>query len=203
MEFKPRSVVKPACLLSGAGLFLALFIWPPVSSDSMAAETTYRFRQADGTMAFTDIKPVPAGRKTAFSHDAFSARRSYRGSYGRPTATASCTGISTAGAKGIMQLMPATAREVGTANVFDPEDNIRGGARYLSMMLSRFNDQLDLALAAYNAGPGAVEKHQGIPPFQETQRYVPMVLDFYQQFSQLNISGTGKHHRPAQTPTEK
>jgi soluble lytic murein transglycosylase-like protein len=79
-----------------------------------------------------------------------------------------------------MQLMPATAREVGVRDPFDPAQNVLGGARYLRRMYDRFRS-LRLAVAAYNAGPGAVERHGGIPPFEETRRYVKTVLDRYQR----------------------
>ena len=86
--------------------------------------------------------------------------------------------VSARGAVGLMQLMPATAAEVGVRRIDDPGENIRGGARYLARMLHRFEGRYDLALGAYNAGPGAVEKSQrAVPPFPETQRYVRRVLD--------------------------
>ncbi len=83
--------------------------------------------------------------------------------------------VSPAGAQGIMQIMPETARELDLAAPFDPAANIDAGVRYLRQMLQRFGD-LRLALAAYNAGPGAVERHGGIPPYPETQMYVDRVL---------------------------
>ncbi|MDF2678573.1 MAG: hypothetical protein K0Q97_2926, partial [Bacillota bacterium] len=79
---------------------------------------------------------------------------------------------SKAGAQGIMQLMPSTARSLGVTDSFDTKQNIMGGAKYLRQMLNKFDDKIDLALAAYNAGPGNVEKYNGIPPFKETQNYI-------------------------------
>lgn len=91
--------------------------------------------------------------------------------------------VSRVGAKGLMQLMPATAKRMGVYNVFDATENIRGGVRYFSLMLSRFDQDIELALAAYNAGPRAVEKYGGIPPYRETQNYVKRVLGYYERYT--------------------
>ena len=85
--------------------------------------------------------------------------------------------VSPKGACGLLQLMPATARRFGVTNVFDVAQNAEGGARYLRWLLDRFEGRVDLALAGYNAGEGAVERHGGIPPYAETQWYVLKVLD--------------------------
>lgn len=89
---------------------------------------------------------------------------------------------SSAGAQGLMQLMPATASEVGVTNSFDPSQNVAGGTRYLRGLLDRFGGNLTNAVAAYNAGPEAVEKYNGIPPYPETESYVKNVLDTYRQY---------------------
>jgi soluble lytic murein transglycosylase-like protein len=88
--------------------------------------------------------------------------------------------VSTVGAQGLMQLMPGTAASLGVNDSFDADQNIRGGTRYLRMMLDRFNNKVDLALAAYNAGPEAVKRHDGIPPYRETQSYVRRIKTYYQ-----------------------
>lgn len=87
--------------------------------------------------------------------------------------------VSTVGARGVMQLMPGTAADVGVRNSFDARQNIFGGARYLRMMLNQFGGRIDLSLAAYNAGPGAVRKHRGIPPYRETTAYVAAIRRDY------------------------
>jgi soluble lytic murein transglycosylase-like protein len=86
------------------------------------------------------------------------------------------------GAKGLTQLMDATARGLGVTDSFDPVQNLEGGARFLGGLLKQFKGNESLALAAYNAGPGAVQKYGGIPPYEETQRYVPKVLGYAAQY---------------------
>ena len=89
--------------------------------------------------------------------------------------------ISPKGALGLMQLMPETANELSVSNPFDPEENIRGGTKYLSWLLKTYNGDLLSALAAYNAGPGTVKKFGGIPPYPETIKYIKRVLRYWKQ----------------------
>jgi soluble lytic murein transglycosylase len=96
--------------------------------------------------------------------------------------------VSSKGAQGMMQLMPETARLMNVSDPFDAEENIRGGSRYLREMLDAFNGNLDYAIAAYNAGPNAVRRHGGIPPYDETRIYVQRVKSYINRYRQAKGS---------------
>lgn len=104
--------------------------------------------------------------------------------------------VSSAGAKGLMQLMPVTARDMGVVNVFDPRENIYGGVRFLRVLANMFNGDLVLTCAGYHAGPGAVKKYRGIPPYKTTHKYVRAVLWRYYRFRR-------KQRKPVRTKTKK
>lgn len=192
---------------AAATLLTVFFFAAPASAD----QWIYVQRQ-DGVRHFSDRKPAE-GAYTRIKVT------------GRPTATASCLGltpvtmqaradhyaaligkharangleprlvsavvrvescydrhaVSRSGAQGLMQLMPATAVELGVNDSFDPEQNVSAGARYLAKMFKRFNNDVRLALAAYNAGPESVALFNDVPPFPDTQSYVTRILRLYQ-----------------------
>jgi soluble lytic murein transglycosylase-like protein len=200
-----KKTVLAALLLGGASLCHA---------------EIYIYQQKDGTTWFTDHKSMG---------DEYQLIRTY----GRPTATKSCLGVteetlakraeshlewldhyskiykidprlvravidvescfdpyavSRVGAKGLMQLMPATAKELGVSQPFNSRQNMRGGISYLRKMLNRYEEDIELALAAYNAGPKAVDKYNGIPPYRETQAYVKRILKKFKQYQAGTIS---------------
>jgi hypothetical protein len=110
--------------------------------------------------------------------------------------------VSRKGARGLMQLMPATARSLGVQRIFDPAENIRGGARYLSQLAERYGDtSVELIAAAYNAGEGAVKSYNGIPPYRETREYVRRVTRFwnaaYDEPETASVSGNESGGKPA------
>lgn len=169
---------------------------------SPADADIYRYVDANGRVHFTDTPTH--GRWNMYKKEsapAGSAHRSYNDiirrhatSYGLEEALVKAVikvesdyqprTVSRKGAQGLMQLIPSTAKLVRVANPFDPSENIRGGSEYLRKMLDMFDDDLELALAAYNAGPTTVKRYGGIPPYNETQNYVKRVkryLDIYRQ----------------------
>jgi len=91
--------------------------------------------------------------------------------------------VSPKGARGLMQLLPTTARDMGVDNVYEPSDNIAGGAKYLKKLVTRYEGDLIRALAAYNAGMSWVDKYKGVPPFEETQKYVKIVARLRDRYS--------------------
>ena len=100
--------------------------------------------------------------------------------------------ISKKGARGLMQLMPRTAEAMGVVDTFDPENNINGGVRYFKKLLRQFDNDVKLALAAYNAGSRRVREHRGIPPFKATHYYIKKVLEHYQNYKKELVGKSDK-----------
>lgn len=100
------------------------------------------------------------------------------------------TAVSRVGARGLMQLMPATAKGMGVVDAFDARQNIFGGTRYLRILANRFSGDLVLTIAGYHAGPGAIAKYDGVPPYRTTQSYVRMVLKQYRKYRRRENSGS-------------
>lgn len=186
---------------------------------NVQAETTYVYKQANGTVLLTNVRPPKKQRHLfnlikTFHHKPKAnggsickgmtesklekRARPYRKTIKRYAkkyqvnpamvqaiiSVESCfnrKAVSRAGAQGLMQLMPATAKTLGVIDSFNSIENIKGGIKYFSKLMKRF-DNATLALAAYNAGPGAVAKYNGIPPYKETQQYVKRVLKRYQRY---------------------
>lgn len=173
---------------------------------SMAAECfadIYRYRDAQGVWHFTNIQTgdirfkiyIREGKRTPSQYikkydgmiEEASRRFGLEPSLVKAVIKAESDfdheAVSGKGAQGLMQLMPATAADMEVNDAFDPEENITGGTRYLSQLMERFGNNTELAVAAYNAGPQAVQTHGGIPPFEETRTFVQRVLRYYQQFT--------------------
>jgi soluble lytic murein transglycosylase-like protein len=172
---------------------LAAALFPFCFQSAWAGDIYYR-RDEQGVMHFTDM-PTGKGYKPFFRKDYQGAKqerilawvRKYSRFYGlepelvqavlQVESNYQAGAVSSAGAKGLMQIMPGTQRYLGLDSAFDPESNIEAGVRYLSQLWQRFPPRQ--ALAAYNAGPSRVRDYQGIPPIPETQAYVQKVLEVY------------------------
>lgn len=98
--------------------------------------------------------------------------------------------VSNRGAKGLMQLMPGTAGELGVKNLYSPEQNIKGGVKYFKTLLNSFDGEIRLALAAYNAGSGKVRKYNGVPPYKATRYYIKKVMIYYQHYKEYKGNNT-------------
>ncbi len=146
---------------------------PPDSSDNQALRTPQppRGKNADTHLTPGDLQQIlaKAGREHNLDVDLLA-------SVVKAESGGNTHAVSRTGARGLMQLMPATAASLGVQDSFEPEQNVRGGSAYLDTLLTYYKNNLALALAAYNAGPGAVDRYHGIPPYYETRAYVARVI---------------------------
>ena len=175
--------------------FFSFFLWATLSFADI-----YYYVDKDGVWHFTNIKTNPSFRlyikslykspdKYIKDYDAIIKRASKKFSVDPALVKAIIKvesnfdekAISCDGARGLMQLMPDTAKDIGVSDPMDPEENIMGGVKYLSRLLREFRN-LYLAIAAYNAGPATVKYYKGIPPFSETRRFLKMVLKYYRKY---------------------
>lgn len=190
--FYVKRVIQAAAL----PVIFSFFITPPVWAD------IYRYMDKKGTWHFTNIKSdtryriyIRSARKTPVEYikeyDYIIDQASKR--FGvdpllikaviKAESAFDHNAVSHKGAQGLMQLMPTTAEAMSVEDAFDPEENILGGTRYLSLLLKRFKNDRSLALAAYNAGPERVDSCQGIPPINETKTFVKRVMNYYQSYN--------------------
>ena len=199
----------PSPVLESRGMFIRKSIYGVaivalLLATAMAAfADVYAYKDRNGVMTFTNVPTHGGFRRVLRDPNRPIASVAFNPSYDSLIRTASdrynidaelvraviktesdfnATARSRKGAMGLMQLMPDTARLHNVGDAYNPEENVEGGVRHLRMLLDRYRGDLELSLAAYNAGSGAVEKHRGIPPFSETREYVRRVLRFYSSY---------------------
>jgi soluble lytic murein transglycosylase-like protein len=154
------------------------------TSDSSASDSSARQallpvkkeQPGSSTMPATELNPADLREMLASAGHAHNLDVDLLASVVKAESGGNAHAVSRTGARGLMQLMPHTAADLGVQDSFRPEQNIRGGSSYLDALLTRYHDNLALALAAYNAGPAAVDKYHGIPPYHETKLYVARVI---------------------------
>ena len=191
----------------------SLTLW---SGSSMAWADLYQYVDAKGTIHLSNVptnpryirigpeSPTPArkisGTRLTIAINHSSRRHNLHPALIRAVIKAESdfipSAVSKAGAQGLMQLMPNTARTLQVDNPFNPEENIGGGTKYLRYLLNQYKGSLRLALAAYNAGESAVNRYQSVPPYRETQRYVRKVLRYYRQYLHAYRIRAQKNIRP-------
>ncbi len=180
--------------------FVILFI--SLSISELCADTIYFYKDKNGVLHFTDMPDSPKYRPYISYYSLYSKSKLFEivkriakkydvdphliMAIMKIESNMDVYAVSKKGAQGLMQIMPSTQKELGMDSPFDPEENIEGGIRYIRYLLDKYNN-IELALAAYNAGPKTVDKYNGIPPYTETKRYIGSVLQEYRKLKQKNI----------------
>ncbi len=175
------------CLVLGAATLAEAQIWVVTDADGRQRFTTQPERGArlflrtrHSSTTIGTLPAVPYGTSIASAAASHAVDPALVQAVIRVESNFDPGAISVDGAQGLMQLMPETAADLGVRNVWDPDENVRAGTAHLARLLEKFGD-LELALAAYNAGEGAVERHGGVPPYPETQQYVQRVVRHYER----------------------
>ena len=172
-----------------------------VNFQDLSADSVLRVEEVADAPVIADVPPVTVATKAASAEltkaemkemlahagDSHNIDADLLASVVRAESGGQVKAVSRTGAKGLMQLMPGTANEMGVQDAFRPEQNIAGGTAYLDALLTRYHDNVVKALAAYNAGPGAVDKYHGVPPYRETQAYVARVIREFNRRKQMAL----------------
>ena len=170
---------------------------PPLAVQSQSQPASQAQPAAVAALTREDLNQMLAKAEGAHNVD-----RDLLASVVKAESNGNARAVSRAGAQGLMQLMPGTAADLGVQDSFRPEQNVQGGSTYLDALLTRYHDNLALALAAYNAGPAAVDKYHGIPPYRETRLYVARVIHEFNRRVKAREAQAHKSLAASSTPAK-